>query len=180
MFVIYPILGYTAAQSLHSLTRIFPRKSKLLMVSAIIPFLLLSSLRTYSLTTFYNYSAVYTHLPQTGKVCIQDWYLFPSHFFIPENVQIGFIKGDFGLVPSLYNGYSSIPDGNNDENRPIDTRFMEIEECDYVIGDLRNGFKNVYCELVLDRLETGNARWFYIGEKKWKRYCLMKRDRISN
>jgi hypothetical protein len=175
MFVIYPILGYTSAQSLHSLTRLFPRLSTLIITAVIIPFLLLSTLRTYSLSTFYNHTSVYNHLPPQGKLCIQDWYLFQSHFFIPPNVTVGFLKSEAGLVPSLFESFDTIPKGNNDENRDVESRFMEIGECEYVIGGLMDGYYPLYCEKVLDRLKTGKARWFYMGEKQWVEYCLLKR-----
>ena len=81
-------------------------------------------------------------------VCVgQEWYYFPSHFFLPPTVSLGYIEDDFhGLLPGYFEGLSSnssviglgtrqIPQLTryNDRNTEECTRYHPITSCDLLI-----------------------------------------------
>lgn len=77
------------------------------------------------------------------RVCTGgDWYLFPSHFFLPANARLEFVEDNFhGLLPQYFsteNGTSS-PTGDyfNDRNREDRRRYVELDTCDYVVTHIR-------------------------------------------
>ena len=141
-------------------------------------FMVLSSLRILALSTFYNTFKLYNHLPNEGLVCVNPWHLFPSHFHVPDQTQIGFYEGG-GLLPSLFESFVGIPEGNNDGNEYVQSRLVKKEECEYVIdmykAQIKDSYEIVNCEDYLDRTQTGISRYFYLGPKTWIKYCLFKR-----
>ena len=60
-----------------------------------------------------------------------DWYTFPSHFFLPSNVKLGFIKEDFGGQLPQY--YDSINQNFNDKNKEVEDRYVSKEKCDWIV-----------------------------------------------
>lgn len=66
------------------------------------------------------------------RLCVgKEWHRFPSHFFLPPNVRVGFLRSDFrGLLPKYYEGAPHaggtrvIPSGMNDLNREDPTRYV--------------------------------------------------------
>ena len=56
-----------------------------------------------TLSTTTTTAATATAIP-TYTVCTAgEWYLFPSHFFLPSNVRIGYVEGTFhGLLPRYF------------------------------------------------------------------------------
>ncbi|KAL3995542.1 hypothetical protein ACH3XW_26230 [Acanthocheilonema viteae] len=84
-------------------------------------------------------------------LCVgKEWYRFPSSFFLPSGIknsknqvliaELNFIKSEFaGLLPKPYMKGSlpevtrAIPTGMNDLNREEVSRYVDIEQCDFLI-----------------------------------------------
>jgi hypothetical protein len=83
------------------------------------------------------------------KICTAgEWYLFPSHFFLPSDYSVGFIEGNFhGLLPryfpeTRYNNHTSekklgtsVSTGSdfNDRNREVRERYDLLASCDALV-----------------------------------------------
>ncbi len=72
-----------------------------------------------------------------------EWYTFPSHFFLPEKIQIKFINDEFhGLLPQYFNhvnGTSTTPSLKfNTLNKEELDRYVQISSCDYVVTYFNN------------------------------------------
>jgi hypothetical protein len=93
------------------------------------------------------------HLEGKGTpstVCVgNEWYRFPSHFFLPSNARLEYIDDGFkGVLPqhypslssfsssfSLNKGTSSEPaQPFNNLNQEERSRYLDIHRCDYFIG----------------------------------------------
>ncbi|KAK9719431.1 mannosyltransferase [Basidiobolus ranarum] len=124
-------------------------------------FLIISMSRVVGLYTHYQaplevYSKFYTdeflnhtiqvHNGTEVNVCVgKEWYRFPSHYFLPDNFRLKFVRSSFrGLLPKYFyedpSGKSSrregtrmIPDHMNDLNHEEMDRYIDIGRCDYLI-----------------------------------------------
>lgn len=73
------------------------------------------------------------------RVCVgSEWHLFPTHFFLPTYATLFYIEDGFhGILPQHYeaiNGTSRIPPlPNNGENQEEVSRYIDVDECHYVI-----------------------------------------------
>ncbi|EGN93107.1 glycosyltransferase family 22 protein [Serpula lacrymans var. lacrymans S7.3] len=82
------------------------------------------------------------------SLCIgKEWHRFPSHYLVPDGVQVYFVKSDFeGLLPAHFKpssrmaenwwdrkGMRSTPTGLNDLNKEEVSYYAPIETCDYLI-----------------------------------------------
>ena len=94
-----------------------------------------------------------------------DWYTFPSHFFLPDNVRLGYIRDGFGgQLPkhfSAINGTSEKPSCPfNDQNKEEMSSYIDIDKCDYLIrliteDDRSKEDKTIFLdEKILKRLST--------------------------
>ncbi|KAG8961232.1 mannosyltransferase [Tulasnella sp. 419] len=76
----------------------------------------------------------------------KEWYRFPSHFHVPEGVEVRWIKSGFdGMLPALFaesKGGSwpwvrektrEIPEGLNDLNKEEPRHYVPVETCDYLV-----------------------------------------------
>lgn len=103
------------------------------------------------------------------NVCVgKEWYRFPSHFFLPDaprgtdlnaHAELRFLKSNFGgQLPQPFlvvNGTSAPRSGFNDVNAEEMDRYVNIEDCDYVIDlDLDGQEEPRYA---LD--DTWNSTW---------------------
>ena len=80
------------------------------------------------------------------KVCLgNEWYIFPSHFYLPQNVTMGYVRDDFrGILPQPFAhnvGVIGATSGecalaNNDQNREEQDRYVQLSECDYVVASV--------------------------------------------
>ncbi|KAL3896521.1 MAG: hypothetical protein SGCHY_004025 [Lobulomycetales sp.] len=167
MFVVYPLICFNAAVSLHLLRNMtlswtsIPAWPTYFLLGV---FASLSISRSMALYT--NYSApmvVYSHFAAqfssssgpgiadgSSRLCIgKEWHRFPSHFFVPDNVTVSFIKSEFdGILPKLFppdagswrSGTWSVPSGMNDVNREEVDRYVALEQCDFLIdSDFSHG-----------------------------------------
>ena len=69
------------------------------------------------------------------RLCVgKEWYRFPSHFFLPSNVRVAFLKSDFaGLLPKYYEGPPTVgtrvhPSGMNDLNLEDPSRYVGLRK----------------------------------------------------
>ena len=74
-----------------------------------------------------------------------EWYRFPSTFFLPENVQLGFLVSSFtGQLPQPFSEHGSLPQSRdvlqpfNDRNGHEPSRYVDLDRCEWII-DLRGG-----------------------------------------
>lgn len=73
------------------------------------------------------------------RVCAGgEWHLFPGHFFLPEHASLHYIEDGFtGILPQHFspiNGTSAFPPlPNNDLNQEENSRYVNIDACDYLI-----------------------------------------------
>ena len=73
-----------------------------------------------------------------------EWYTFPSHFFLPKNVRLEYIRGSFhGQLPqhfSTIGGTSGIPlQQFNDLNKEEESRYVPLNSCDYLVAIIESG-----------------------------------------
>ena len=75
----------------------------------------------------------------SNSVCIgNEWYSFPSHFFLPENGRLEYIDDGFkGILPQHYssiNGTWGKPiQPFNDRNKEEVSRYIELSKCNYLV-----------------------------------------------
>ncbi|KAI8810058.1 Alg9-like mannosyltransferase family-domain-containing protein [Cladochytrium replicatum] len=229
LFVVYPWICLNAAVALHACRGIlesllsafnFPARiktatGKLLITTVITLFFLLSLCRTLALVNYYSapinvYKHLYYNTPsishpnETNSVCVgKEWYRFPSHYFIPRNHRVRFLRSDFrGLLPKYFfegEGWAGtyvVPEGMNEENREEMDRYVEEGECNYLVdyddaGEDNGGVERRYvrdgerwevvvCEKFLDAARTrrlSRAFWVPWEDRKlvWGQYCLLKK-----
>lgn len=76
---------------------------------------------------------------QDIKICMgNEWYLFPSHFFLPHNARIEYFEDGFhGVLPAHFeseNGTSMISsEPFNNKNREEKSRYVTIDQCDFIV-----------------------------------------------
>lgn len=165
MYPAYPALAFNAAISLHiilaNLGSTDPRDlvSKIpvqLRLFAILTFVLTASafaaFRTIGTMTAYGAPlSIYQPLHHGGlakagdNVCLgKEWYRFPSHYLLPQDVQGKFIKSEFkGLLPGefsqavhgfgLFPGTWLVPPGMNDENREDIGKYTDVKRCNFLV-----------------------------------------------
>ena len=119
--------------------------------------------RVYS--NYNNYSGyiqvwryAYKHVPALAKaqgdvnfsktefiqVCTgAEWHYFPSHFFLPDNARLAFVRdGFYGQLPQHYDGSAGILAGTskvpkqpmNDKNKEELSRYIAVDDCDFVVS----------------------------------------------
>jgi len=166
LFVIYPLIVFNAAVAIFSIRRIinilsdfihFEKGRKLGRTVVGLLFAVYSVLSiSRSLSLYVNYSApmkVYSYLNskemlkelssygRNVTVCVgKEWYHFPTHYFMPNNTRIGFVKSKFdGLLPGYFKegedhiGTWVIPEGMNDLNQEEFDKYVDIDQCSYMV-----------------------------------------------
>ncbi|RHZ47619.1 hypothetical protein Glove_575g49 [Diversispora epigaea] len=139
------------------------------------------------------------------NLCVgKEWYRFPSHYFLPNGVRLRFLKSNFnGQLPKYFmensyldsdgrfrmsnvrEGTWKIPEGFNDVNKEEMDRYVDIEQCEYII-DLEMNFtltdnepryatqtdkwEEIKCEPFLDSANSDRiSRAFYLPPEIWKK-----------
>ena len=80
-------------------------------------------------------------------VCVGgEWYRFASHFHLPENARLAYVKDTFvAQLPQYFyepvngevtSGTSYSATAMNDRNAEEPSRYVEIHDCDYVVASL--------------------------------------------
>ncbi|KAL0477220.1 alpha-1,2-mannosyltransferase [Acrasis kona] len=223
MYVVYPTLTLCAGICLELLCQIINtqvlsqnRRSgavNVLQCVVVAAVCMLSLSRSLSMIVNYGapldvYGKLSEHIqnnhPNTNKpinVCVgKEWYRFPSHFFLPSNSRLNFLKSSFsGLLPKPYGPYpigsSMIPTTMNDQNIEEMDRYVPVDTCDYIVDlDLENqkedkyidddGFTLIYSAPFLDAERSPTlSRAFYIpfySPKKntFAEYHLLKKNKF--
>jgi len=166
LFVIYPLIIFNAAVSIFSIRRIISiftqfvhyKNGKKLAKFAIGSMFSIYSVLSISrnLSLYINYSApmkVYSYLNSQEMleefqsynynltICVgKEWYHFPTHYFMPNNTRLGFVKSKFnGLLPGYFKegeghiGTWTIPEGMNDLNQEEFDKYVNIDQCSYMV-----------------------------------------------
>ena len=83
----------------------------------------------------------YTKKQPLVTVCTgAEWYTFPSHFFLPENVRLAYVRDSFhGQLPQYFasvNGTSATIHDTpfNDRNKEEPSRYVFLLQCDYLVA----------------------------------------------
>jgi alpha-1,2-mannosyltransferase len=216
MYVVYPIICFNAAYSVHVISlipwpKLWLQNFKILTIFCFLSFSMLRIVGQYSFygsaTTIYNNlkdinppslslhqwklvkdqyaNSQARYENRTLLVCLGDeWYRFPSHYFLKEDFRIGFIKGGFnGLLPKYFKTRSHPfkiefkQTRVNNLNKPEEDRWVDSQTCDYFIG-LDKEFKRprYVCMDFLDKENThAITRAFYLGQAKWQSMCIFTR-----
>lgn len=160
LFPIYPLVYLGAAvclSTLENVLRLSMKKVtqlfKMLQIIFIIIFVALGVSR--SLALYKGYHAPFDVFMEINRIaeepkmssvhhhpinlCVgKEWYRFPSNFFVPPNWHLQFIASRFrGQLPNRYantlNATAVIPDHMNDENLEELSRYIDIQNCHYLV-----------------------------------------------
>ncbi|KAK6355404.1 mannosyltransferase, variant 2 [Orbilia brochopaga] len=223
MYPAYPGLCLNAAVSLYMvksfLSQVFEKISSsksvrrladISVFAAIFGAALISVLRIAAVTSGYSAPIdIYNgHHNLTGNVCYgKEWYRFPSSFLLPQNARPRFIKSAFaGLLPGSFternspfrDGTWEIPENMNDLNQEDYTKYIPIEECDYLVDSYFEGkdesslepnyildtehWDLISCREFLDASKTpfpNRIIWLprmVIDDKRvWAKYCILRK-----
>lgn len=162
LYPVYPLVAINSSVALLYLLKLNWRRVVILLFlcSATI-----SILRTVGLSKHYGaplklYTRVYDHLQSnslssaapvnTSVVCLGDeWYRFPSSYFIPKDSRVGFVRGGFdGLLPLYFReaenssetffksrpGTSAVPQTMNNVNRMEEAHLTSCNSCTHFVG----------------------------------------------
>ncbi|KRZ38612.1 Alpha-1,2-mannosyltransferase ALG9 [Trichinella pseudospiralis] len=202
LFPVYPLLCATAAIGMETYHRLLKQLfggnfCSFFQFIFTALFFLLSVSRIINLTVnFDGPSEVYKRIPHDfvpRKLCVgKEWYRFPSSFYLPDNVQLHFLKSEFsGQLPKPFVSEPLpartrlIPTDMHDDNREELSRYVQLNDCDFLV-DLstnrstrfepdymadRNVWKMIYSKpfLLLDRC----SRWLrsYYVPILQKKHC---------
>ncbi|KAJ9065208.1 mannosyltransferase, variant 3 [Entomophthora muscae] len=83
---------------------------------------------------------------ETATVCVGgEWFRFPSHYFLPGNSTLSFVKANFdGLLPKPFpsgpwrESISSIPTNTNNQNREEIDRYVSLTSFNLPDPDLKS------------------------------------------
>lgn len=229
IYVTYASLCFNAAVTIDAVTQIWQKIGSttgslfraihwsIVALTILTPTILISLSRSIALATYYRAPIdVFNQLPTnaTGNVCIgREWYRYPSSYFLNDNTRLKFIKSGFnGLLPGEYiehdfskswwfdrEGIWSIPQGMNNQNLEDMSKYVAIDQCDYVVdidsevnteaGEVlftqsEKDWDRLYCTKFLDSAQSkGIGRVFWLPETVhrltntnlvWNDYCILK------
>eukprot|EP01012_Entosiphon_sulcatum_P054216 TRINITY_DN7480_c0_g1_i1.p1 TRINITY_DN7480_c0_g1~~TRINITY_DN7480_c0_g1_i1.p1 ORF type:complete len:559 (+),score=81.10 TRINITY_DN7480_c0_g1_i1:27-1679(+) len=69
------------------------------------------------------------------RVCVgKEWYRFPSHYFLDQQLEVGFIRSGFkGLLPTKFSATSAVHEYLNPHNREVEALYIPVTDCDYIV-----------------------------------------------
>ncbi|KAI5477022.1 alpha-1,2-mannosyltransferase, glycosyltransferase family 22 protein [Pseudohyphozyma bogoriensis] len=80
------------------------------------------------------------------RLCLgKEWHRFPSHFLVPDEVEVRFIKSEFdGILPKVWEepgpgkglfgrATGVVPEGMNELNKEEMDRYVDISTCHYLV-----------------------------------------------
>eukprot|EP01126_Amoeba_proteus_P045218 TRINITY_DN5052_c0_g1_i7.p1 TRINITY_DN5052_c0_g1~~TRINITY_DN5052_c0_g1_i7.p1 ORF type:complete len:143 (+),score=9.04 TRINITY_DN5052_c0_g1_i7:151-579(+) len=130
---------------------------------------------------------------ETLNLCVgKEWYRFTSHYFLPNNVNLRFIKqGRQSQLPQYYPSTAAeIQPNFNDQNRDEESRYIDVSGCHYVVeydekGNIEKSFPLpkwtilVSFPFVNTTASSSLFRAFYIPfyssrYTKWQDYVLIQ------
>jgi hypothetical protein len=98
-------------------------------------------------------------------VCIGgEWYTFPSHFFLPNNARLEYVRGNFhGQLPQHFatiNGTSaSTAQHFNDKNEEEESRYVKLSTCDYLVATMDLHNRNSKEEEIVEKESARSGSW---------------------
>ena len=120
------------------------------------------------------------YLPVT--VCIGgEWYTFPSHFFLPPNARLEYVRGNFhGQLPQHFRSYlgtSNPPIYNfNDKNEEEDSRYVEFNTCDYLVASIKPPSRYQKNEVEASNENENKISWFEMINDVYQKVMKKKID----
>lgn len=205
---LYPTLCWSAA-ALLAPSQTQSLKSSKLVVFTVFVFIMLSLSRDLALARLTAPTKIYDSVGvdrvrssdiSMKTLCLgREWYRFPSSFHLPNTVTLKWTRSDFsGLLPQPFapksqHGYSRIPPGMNDMNKEEPSRYVSLNQCDYVVDSNepysdRDEFRidgNIWtvvaCHEFCDAQHTRQPfRSFALPLNPWyevqrRQYCLFKK-----
>lgn len=153
MSPVYHHLALGAALALQRLPRVGGVLARLLRPAIVLAFVALSLMRTGGLVhhygaplktyTWLSHNIEAHALPERTagdgiQVCLgKEWYRFPSHFFLPEGVDVRFLSSGFtGQLPQYFDrelGSRANRTNFNHENAEEVDRYDDPSTCDFVV-----------------------------------------------
>jgi alpha-1,2-mannosyltransferase len=109
------------------------------------------------------------------NVCVgSEWYLFPTHFFLPVNARLQYVEDGFhGVLPAHFetvNGTSAQPrQPFNNENREEPSRYIDVSNCDYVVRSNDPSVRSVFDRLQLEPLLSRSVFLTTAPGHEWSR-----------
>ncbi len=80
------------------------------------------------------------------RLCLgKEWHRFPSHWLVPDEVEVRFIKSEFnGILPKVWDqgkpgqglwgrATGVVPTGMNDRNKEETDRYVDVSTCHYLV-----------------------------------------------
>ncbi|EPX73212.1 mannosyltransferase complex subunit Alg9 [Schizosaccharomyces octosporus yFS286] len=144
------------------------------------------------------------------NICVgKEWYRYPSSFFLPEHARLKYVKSEFdGILPAEFKednttswwnrpGYFETPMYMNDLNNEEPTRYVSLEECDFLIDSefihskptghelvysKEPGWKVLFMFPFIDTKNTpflGRALSVPFSEPKWGRYEVLSQKPVN-
>eukprot|EP00558_Chaetoceros_sp_UNC1202_P012263 CAMPEP_0197238608 /NCGR_PEP_ID=MMETSP1429-20130617/5109_1 /TAXON_ID=49237 /ORGANISM="Chaetoceros sp., Strain UNC1202" /LENGTH=319 /DNA_ID=CAMNT_0042697813 /DNA_START=16 /DNA_END=975 /DNA_ORIENTATION=+ len=100
-----------------------------------------------------------------------EWYRFPSSYYLPDNARLAFLKSSFdGQLPQLFTEFgskeqsSSVQGRFNDWNEEEMDRYVDIQDCSYVIELLKEDDNNDVTAECVSYMQRDDHDWELIGE----------------
>lgn len=130
-----------------------------------------------------------------------EWYYFPSHFFLPGNVKLQFIRDGFhGQLPKHFqpfNGTYSFPSSPfNDQNVEDESAYVDVSSCNFLIKLEKSPensnltvdeyeFEEILHELVIDPIKSSSPlfRAFYVpllSKNVFRKYSLYRKIQVKS
>lgn len=196
MYVLYPALcmnaAFLIAKIMDTIEKMIPALTALkLDYVTILGYGLVSLSRTLALINYYHAPiTIFSQLPENeaGNICIgQEWYRYPSSFFLNENQRLKFIESGFdGLLPGEfdelnYPAMHLIPKGMNNLNKEDPGKYTSRDECDFLIDTEYNSdeYEPIVCVPFLNNGKSGALRVIYPGTNLvYDNYCLLRRVKV--
>uniref|UniRef100_A0A060SXF9 Mannosyltransferase n=1 Tax=Blastobotrys adeninivorans TaxID=409370 RepID=A0A060SXF9_BLAAD len=221
MYVVYQSLCLNGALAVEVARQVVvrvvdvPIVTRAFTLGVLAVFAVTSVLRSTALAVFYGApTEVYAVLSSpnvSGNVCVgREWYRFPSSYFLNDNTRIQFIKSGFsGLLPGEFEeatpsewwwnrqGTRVIPKGMNNKNQEDPSKYVSVDQCDYVVDtslpvdeevgeqQFTDTWAKVYCGQFLNSAESrGIGRILYLPQAlqrlsgtqlQWTDYCIVEK-----
>ena len=191
MFPVYPLLLLAAAVTMSAVARAVGggrRGNRVLLLAVMVMgCAALSALRSAALVRYYRaplrlYSDMYYEAEQQQQLSVStrpknnavacvgnEWYRFPSSFFLPRNAELAYIKDGFtGQLPSRFTapwpeGSRAVHTHFNGMNREEASRYVPLRRCDVLVDLLPRS----------DASDAGRRRALHGSRRLWRAHPFL-------
>jgi alpha-1,2-mannosyltransferase len=188
LYHVYPLIIVLAAMALDAALRWNSPFLRLSFKAILVGGLILSLLRISAMVQYYKGP---TNLIENlkipkGLICMADeWHRFPSHFFLPKDQRIAFVKLHFkGLLPQYYpESTSSTVNKFNGLNQGVAEHYTDPSKCDYFllsVGESKQLTLDLWmvdCRQYIDSARSrAITRWLYLPflSPTMQSFCLFQ------